>query len=358
MPSYSNEIIECVKIQDALMNLWPNPTRLLSAQEEHPQLAMTLSAQNREGFNVAISNVGGKIRMVEGTYRQRKLKSEVQTNMTHGCDGTGNTATKKHTWEMNIENNIGDEFEFDPEEFVGTCQDDVTYIAETVEISLAAIRDRMAQRLAEDSVAALGKWAANVQNVTADSLIVQAFIDNQTYRPNPSAWIDLDMALKLSGFGLSGIFGDQVLVKAAAAASVGGIASFGINLRDTLEKYGKGVMYDQFVEDALTASGQSSIAQGLGAVQMAFYAKYANPVAVKRDDSSMAYVIQDPVYGYPIDARFHWDCDKLKVKLIVTPQTLTLPDDLFKVGDRMEGVIGLAGITVDNCDVAAPCPTE
>jgi hypothetical protein len=356
--SYVNEIVDCVKIQAALDSLWANPTGLIKATETTPHLAYTLSPQNRAGVDIAISDGRGKIRTVEVVYEQRMLTSEIGENVAHGCSTAGDEADKVETYEMDVTKNINSQTKIDPTELVGTCEEDTNYIARKLNLHLDALRRKLAEKVAQDVVGSLGKWATDVENVTADSLIVQAWINNQTYQPNPSLWSDLDMALMLSQFGETGIFGDQVLVKAARAASVGGVADFGINLRDMLERYGKGVMYDRNVTAALAASGQNSIAQALGAAQVVFWNKYANPALVKGDDSSKAFVINDPVLGIPVDVRLYWDCDVLNVNLHVTHKTITLPTDLFKVGDRMEGVIGLAGITVDNCDVAAPCPTE
>jgi len=356
--SYVNEIIDCVKIQGQLDDLWQNPTALIKATEATPHLAYTLSPQNRAGVDIAISDGRGKIRTVEVIYEQRMLTSEVGENVPHGCSTDGDEADKVHTYEMDVDTNINSQTKIDPSDLVGTCEEDNAYIARKLNLHLDAMRRKLAEKVAEQSVAALGGWATDVENVTADSLIVQAWINNQTYAPNPSLWTDLDAALMLSQFGEAGIFGDQILWKAARAASVGGVADFGINLRDMLERYGKGVMYDRFVTAALTASGQNSIAQALGAAQVVFWNKYANPALVKGDDSSKAFVINDPVLGIPVDVRLFWDCDVLNVNLHITHKLITLPDDLFKVGDRMRGVNGLAGITVDNCATPDPCPTE
>ncbi len=355
--SYVNTVIDCVKIQGMLDDHWASPLPLLKAQEALPHLAYTLSPQNNTA-DIAISDGRGKTRTVEVIYSQRLIESDIQENLTHGCSAQGGNEDKVATYEMDITQNIGSEFQLDTMDLVGVCEDDNAYIARKIEERLAGMRLKMAQRIATDTVAELGKWASNVENVTSDNLIVQAWINNQTYQPNPSLWSDLDMAMLLSQFGEAGIFGDQILLKAARAASVGGTADFGINLRDMLEKYGKGVFYDRFVTAALTAGagGQNSIAQALGAAQVVFWNKYANPALVKGDDSSTATVINDPVFGYPIDLRLYWDCDVLNVKLITTPYLITLPDDMFKVGDRLNGVNGLAGIEVDNCATAEPCP--
>lgn len=357
--SYVNQVIDCVKIQRMLDDHWGAPLPMLKQTEAMPHLALMVSPQNNTA-DIAISDGRGKTRTVEVIYEQRLLETDVQENMTHGCDASGTTEDKVHTYEMDITRNVGDDLVIDPADLVGTCEEDNAYIARKIEQRLAGIRLKMASRIANDTIAELGGWASDVENVTADNLIVQAFIDNQTYRPNPSLWTDMDMALMLSQFGEAGIFGDQILSKAARAASVGGVADFGINLRDMLEKYGKGVFYDRFVTAALTSAGggQNSIAQALGAAQVVFWNKYANPALVKGDDSSKAAVINDPVFGYPIDMRMHWDCDVLNIKLIATPKVIVLPDDIFKVGDRMNGVNGIAGIKVDNCATADPCPTE
>lgn len=355
--SYVNEIIDCVKIQGALNDLWPNPTRILKEEEARPHLAYTLSPQNNTA-DVAISGGRGKTRIVELTYQQRMLESEIQENVAHGCSASGVEADKVKQYEMDITRNIGTETVIDPADLVGTCEEDTAYIARKLELHLAAMRDKMASRIANDVVAELGNWASNVENLNVGgNLVVQAFINNQTYAPNPSLWIDLDEAMMLTNFREAGIFGNQILRRAARAAAVGGVADFGINLREALEQYGKGVFYDRFVTNALTAAagGQASIVQALGAAQVVFWNKYANPALVKNDDSSKAFVINDPVYGYPVDVRLFWDCDVLNVKLIATPKVITLPTDMFKVGDRMEGVNGIAGITVDNCATPEPC---
>lgn len=355
--SYINSIIDCPAIQGMLDDHWKNPTQLIKQEDTLPHLAMMLSPANNTA-DIAISDGKGKIRTVEVIYEQRMLETDIAENMEHGCSAVGDEDDFIETYEMDITRNLGDQLRIDPSDLVGTCEEDNAYIARKVERSLAGIRLAMAKRLATDTVAELGTWASNVENVTADSLIVQAWINNQTYAPNPSLWTDLDAAMMISNFGAGGVFGDQILWKAARAASVGGVADFGIDIRAMLERYGKGVFYDRHVTAALSASGQNAIAQSLGAAQVVFWNKYANPALVKGDDSSKAFVINDPVFGYPIDFRAYWDCDVLNIKLIVTPKVITLPTDLFQVGDRMRGVNGLAGITVDNCATPDPCPTE
>jgi hypothetical protein len=355
--SYINSIVDCPKLQVMLDDAWASPTARLKEAEKHPQLAFTLSPQNRAGADIRISEGRAKVRTVEVVYEQRLIASDVDENLEHGCDATGSEEDKVATYDMNTDLNIGVQMQIDPKELIGSCEETTAYIARKLNLKLAGLRLELANRVASDVVADLGGWASDVENVTADSLIVQAFIDNQTYRPNPSLWTDLDMALMLSQFGESGIFGNQVLVKALRAAAVGGVADFGMNIRETLERYGKGVMYDRAVTTALTASGQDAFAQALGAAQVAFWNKYADP-AYPSSETSRALVIYDPVYEYPIDLRIHWDCDILNVKAIVTHKTITLPTDMFKAGDRMEGVVGLAGITVDNCATPEPCPTE
>jgi hypothetical protein len=356
--SYVNEIIDCVKIQGALNDLWGNPVRQLKEEESRPHLAYTLSAQNNTS-NIAISEGRGKIRTVEVVYDQRPLASEVQENMAHGCVASSTEVDKVKQYEMDITRNIGMEMSFDASEFVGTCEEDLPYIARKVDGKLHAIRDKMAERIAADIIAELGSWASNVENVdVGGNLVLQAFINNQRHQPNPTAWIDLDMAMMITNLREAGVFGNQILTHAFRAAAVGGVANFGINLREALEVYGKGVFYDRFVTDALVAGGggQASFVQQLGAAQVAFWNKYANPLFVEVGTAaSRGYVLNDPIYGFPIDARFHMDCDKVNLKLIVTPKVITLPDDMFKVGDRMAGVNGLAGITVDNCAGPEPC---
>jgi hypothetical protein len=330
---------------------------------DHPLLNYVLGPQNVQAFDLqkTISAGDGKLRSVEVRYKQRKLASEVQRGV-EGCEASTAPCQLTKDYAFNPENYVMD-LELGINALSENPDTNSQMIASEVRLMMDAIKDAMSIDLADDVAANLGGWATDVASVsgtdlTGNILSVNTTLANGTAAriANPVLFEQMTDALRMSRFGMTGVFGGNELAGYVRRAVAGSDSQVGYNLRAMLDAYGVGASYDVDLVNALNAAsiGATNVAVGIGSIAPVGHSIYLNDQAVLNQGDSIATTVYDPVTGMMFEYRMTRPCDVWKIVVRARYQFYFLPTDLYKVGDRLRGVTGVAPINV-TCDDLTPC---
>ena len=343
------------EVKPSIGNLNPN---------DHPLLNFVLGQENVSAFDLqkTVSPADGKLKSVEVRYKQRKLASEVQRGV-EGCDASGEPCQLTKDYTFDGSNNYVMDLNLGVSALETNPDTNAAMIASELRLMMDAIKEAMSADLAASVAANLGGWGTDVASISGTDLTGNIFSVNTTLAngtqariANPVLFEQLTDALRMSRFGSTGIFGGNELAGYVRRAIAGSDSQVGYNLRSMLDAYGLGAVYDVDLVDALTTAGvgATNVAIGLGSIAPVGHSIYLNDQAALNQGDSIATTVYDPVTGMMFEYRMTRPCDDWKIVVRARYNFFFLPTDLYKVGDRLRGVTGVAPINV-TCDDLTPC---
>ncbi len=106
------------------------------------------------------------------------------------------------------------------------------------------------------------------------------------------------------------------------------------------------------VDTAMTAAGQDPLTDSLfihpGSAHFVEYLRY--DTLAFNDGESFGRVFTDPISGERYDMKVNFTCDEnYTLTLSKQADVLTMPTDLYAAGDRLAGVNGIFGMTINEC---------
>lgn len=343
------QLVSCPTIQRELNDYFMTcPVR-----EFMPFWEFANSAVNNRGLRQEVSPGGGKVRTVRLIYTPRQLESSVQSNVTNPtCNVTNFIGDNYTDYTIDTEENEWFGFSMTWQELQYACIENRRYFMERLNDAIDVIDRALASKHTPEVVALAGNWASNVQ-VTNDELVVNT--KNSAALGgfyNPDAVGDIDFALQKSGFcSETMIFaGNDLATYYRNGTAAGCCSNQGINVEGMFNAYGKAVAYDRRIELALGTDGAIAVQAGSLSVltfNAAPWTTGMDPNLVGMGNEVFVQIVS-PRTGIPMDLLVKYDCGKVHVGLAATTKLVSLPNDLYRQGDFMEGVNYIAKIDISN----------
>lgn len=352
MSNVGSTLLECPDVQGELDSAYVTCGHA-TKHRESPFLQFLMSPQNKSGIQSVLVPGRGKIKTVVWRYDQKISVASI--NEVDDCDLVCTT-----------DNRVGDlskTDEIDPclkqrytegisaIELARICRDNPTFIMDRINIAAAALEAAVATKIAEEAIALIGAWASDVAGVTGNTLAVATRLSGGN--PSPRFTSELNLAAMKTGYcAPQAIFGSSLLWQDTDLLNTGCCAASGIQLFETLQRYGKVTMWDSYIVAAMNADDRNALMTQLGAMQIVFAnlgseASFAPIVGAAATNFEVIPMVT-PRYGVPFDLTLSNACGQLSWDLTTSSKLFAAPLDMFPVDDLYEGVNFVNQIQVVN----------
>lgn len=331
------------------------------APENLGTLAYVFSPENVNAAQVtAVTGRPSKVNPVKVIWDQRFTEDEIEEGRG-GCSMTDTICDFSETFNFDTSVAYHKGFAIDALDLAGTCEENSAIVARKVAKLVNLLDINNAKILANVIATQYGAWSADTANgrgvaVSGNILQVNDYIGTSG-DPNPILMQQIRKALqksRIEGGIVSG--GDALDDYFQRSFSRNGAAS-GWDITEMVSRYGFAPIYDRFLADALSSVNATNAAIGRGGVVPLVFNLFAEQFNKMNDSTNIADVVFSPNTGIPYDLVINRSCptEPWSVSLSSSVQFVTMPDDLYKVGDNLQAVKNLALINV-TCEDLNPCP--
>lgn len=341
------QLVDCPNIQRKLSDRFA----LAPVNEFMPFFEFVTSPINNRGLSQEVNPGGGKIRTVTLTYTPRQLESAVAENVANPkCDVSNFVGNNYTNYEIDTNENLQWGFSMTRTDLEAACESNEMYFADRLMDAVDVLDRALATKHTNDVFASIGKWASNVTVNGSNEFEVptelpsSAIIDPQTHAK-------IKFALQKTGYSAQTfIFSGNTLAEYYRATLDGCCSEQGIDVSGIFSRYGTAVAYDRRIEAGFADSNKALAVQA-GALTLLQYTATPWKSGIRPAIEGANYfqtVITSPRTGVNMDLTVSDDCGTVSVSLVATTKLATLPMDMFRQGDFMQGVNYLAKIKVVN----------
>jgi len=350
------ELISCESIQQNLDSAFGFNNM---APEGLQTLGYVMSPENTASAQVqAVTGRPSKTNAVKVIYDQRYLETEIEDGVAE-CVQTERVCDLSEVYNFDTTLSKSKGFTIEAYELAGACEENSALVARKTAKLIDLLDRSIAKKLAAAIAAQYGKWSLDTATgtgvaVTGDILQVQPYLANGN--PNPVIFQQIKRAMEKSRVMGGIVSGGDSLVDFFERSFTRGASDNGWDLQEMLNRYGFAPVYDRYLADELAAVNATNAAIGKGSVIPLVANIFADPFNKMNDSTNIADVVFSPFTGIPYDLMITRPCprDPWSVSLTATVDFVTMPDDLYKVDDNLEGTKGLALIN-STCYDLTPC---
>lgn len=340
----------CPAIQGRMEDLflkgkWP------VSEEKYTHLPFLASRDNMGDIAMQISPGNGHLKTVQAVHSPRLLESLGSTNVdAYRCTASDKIGSNTTTYTLDPTDNLGYGLVIAQADLVTSCMSGQEKIDETIMKLIDWADMRTATKSAIQSVALTGKWSADVpfgddpgERNNSNQLVLNTFVS--AGKINPQAQTDLENALNDSGYDGAYVFGGTAGRTWGQLIAHGCCTQDGIDLASVNREYGFAYGFDKRVASAL-GSQKELLILTLGAHQLIQYTAAMNDFKPGQtfvsalDQTWFQGVVQSPRTGVKYDLTIKYDCGKVYINITATTKVVGLPNNLYVVGDPMNGVNG------------------
>lgn len=346
MSAVSESNVQCEAIQLALETQFQTCNPVLDPM---PFLEAVLATQVASGISQSVSDGMGKVKTVKVTYDQRALESAVTTETAERtCTSTNETYNNYATYEIDpsTHHKYGEMFKVG--DLATVCQDFATFYAKKIAKVIDVLERKVATQTANEVVQWVGKWGSDVTaDNGSDELVVSTLVTESGKVLDYTAMPLIDISLQQTGYCQSPIIvGGSKLYQYGQAVNVGCCSTTGVNVLEMGNQFGKAILYDKRVKNALGSDLKSIVFQP-GALALITYNEF-NETEVIRGSNYAKFKVFSPRTGLPIDIVIKDDCGTISITGYAVAKLVGLPNDMFAVGDEYRGVTMVNKILVTN----------
>lgn len=334
----------CPEIQDRLEAVYldnqfdpqfPRPNEISLVQ-------WLMSEENTTGIRQKVIKGNGKKQRVELLYTPRMTLDEVTTSGERSCNSDGEIGDKAEIYEMDDRfTNVTRSWDLD--ELAEACESDEMKFERDLLHMMSGLDRKLDLVWWSDIPARIGSFAADEDNVVADVKTVATQLSGQ---PNRRFLSDIEFAAMNAGYPVNGqvLFGYNEIWKAMKDLENGCCADGGTDLGSLFRESNVRLFQSSNVVKPSVFGTDNFIQFMPMAVQPLVYNKYVTSpeqgLRHKDDDMEKRSRLMSPFTGMEYDFLLTTDCDSLNptVQLGVDTKLIGLPDDMFDIGDRLEGV--------------------
>jgi hypothetical protein len=346
--SYASTLIACNAVQESLANTWAyNNLRA----DQTTLMQVLLSEINRRDTIQRIVSNNGKRRAVEVIYEQRFLESIVDTGGRIVCGGGSTSGELSKTYDVAPSDGFNIKWSVDMQTLEERCEADQDYIARQILKNMNVLLERAETYVAAQIALNLGFFASDVDagNPAGTSTLKQgtAFNTNGTISYDLSNVVKYEFTANEYNGPIVALGGEDLWKYANALQASTGENDLGVQPEILRQNAGINYGYSRKMASAL---GGKEFFLGMmpGAIQLLSFNEFAgadgNPRVI--DDNALKQgVIMHPELPVMFDYYAEYACSgssrQWNFGLAYNFDTAFLPNDMFQVGDRMEGVNGL-----------------
>lgn len=336
--SQISSLISCPQLQGDLNEYWStcDPTKLrepLVLQQFLYSEANSVGGRANK-LKEAASPGGGKRRDVEYIYSPRILESEVDDNTNRDSCTSSNVIGETSTLVQIGDSYVQHDFLVSPFELRDKCKDNNTYIMEKLQQSIDVVLRKRETKLYNALALMYGNFAVGEPDVAAKIKTVQTI--GADGRFSTDALEEIPTSTRYAGYCTAPIvLGGRIMGKYMKSVSAGCCAIDGINVGELALKYGMGFLESYRADSSFGVNNFMTIQPG--AVQVADWLEYEG--AQVDEGTVKLMTITDPETGVVLDLKINMDCNG-NMSFFVRSyfKAISLPGDLFYVGDRLAGV--------------------
>lgn len=337
----------------AILQACPNMQKFLNAhfsncdngmvKETFPFAEFIASPANNMGLDQVVHPGQGKTRVVDLLYTKRIPEASVLENQANPkCTASQKFGQCSAQYTIDPSENVQVDELIDITDLTEICQNNGEYFMGRLVHLLDAIERKLATTITTQAVALTGKWAADVDGVVADQLVVKTLKDGTTQELDPFTMQKIDRAIRKTGYCAPvGIFGGDLLTDYFEQIQAGCCAQQGIDLSQIMQRYGRAVMYDRRLKTAM-GGDEFNVSLQLGAIALLWYTrntwKQGVPAPILNSGNYVSTVAVTPRLGIPVDVNFKDDCGNIHIVVTGTVKPVSMPDDMFPAGDEYDGV--------------------
>lgn len=346
MSYLSSQYVQCETIQLMLEDEFLTCATPLDPM---PALETIIATQKQSGIKQEVSDGSGKLKNVKVIYEQRLLESAVTSGSgARSCTTTNETFNSYTNYTIDPNVWLSASEKFTTAELATVCTTDVQMmIAKKINKVVDAVERKIATQTANDLVALSGNWGANVTGtVTANELILAQYAVTSTKAIDYTSAITLDTALMQTGYCAPVMFfGGSQFNDYMKFVNHGCCATAGVDVLAIAQEYGKSVMWDRRVKDALGSDAKSI---GFQAGSLALITYNESGQVPNLGANYAKFKISAPRTGLPIDIVMSDNCGTISVIAYANTKLVGLPTDMFAVGDEYRGVTFVNKVKIAN----------
>lgn len=338
MSHINSNLISCPQLQEDLTTQFTtcipqNRRELLGFWE------FLMSPTNRSGMlQNQISPGDGKRRDVELLYTPRILESEVNTNVsTPVCASSNEAGQLSETYNIGCEENVEYNELFDLCNLSDICKDNGMWFAERVQAIMDVLLRRADTEIMDQAVPLVGGFAVGDVNVVGDLKTVQTQKANGDPDTNMVEEIFFT-ALNSRYCSIPYVIGYTEPIHYYNRFLASCCADSGLDLGVMSRNNRSVLLADHRVEDSF--DNNHFLTMAAGALQILTFNKFQGKNMINQIDTEhyKQTILLDPATGTPFDFVYKNDCGTITISLSLTFKLVALPNDLYSVGDRFEGV--------------------
>ena len=325
--------------------------------EALPVLEFLNSPLNTAAIKTNISPGRGKLRQVEVTWNTRRQTSgAVKGADIKNCTASNVYGDNTQTYELSTQDTIQVDELIDSVTLAEHCKDNRDFLVEHIALMLDQLDRAVAEEIATQIAAQIGKWSTEVSGYTEDWSLAGDKLQIATKLTGgdiaPFTLQLIQMAARMSAYPSGAFvgFGGAAMNSYAMQIMAGCCAQYGIDLSAILSQYGFSFSYDPFLATALGGQNENAIMVP-GAVQLlnynlASWNETAGEIVQQGADYSRRIVVSRA--GVPYDVNIKDDCGNLSLVATFTGKIITMPDDIFDAADKFAGVKWLNQVSIVN----------
>jgi hypothetical protein len=356
--SQSTQFVDCNQVQTDLMTAW-NYNNL--GHDGAVGLQFVLSPLNRNGFMQKAMNMKDNgLLEVQVIFDQRFLESAVSDSGVIACEDGGVDGELSETYL--IDPTVGSSLSLNitPAQLRARCKKNPAYLAGRLKKMMDALIERADSKFFASIAANTGNFAYDVDTGLAAG--TNSFVTTSTRNAQdvliPNANNDVTFHYALNGFNSMPFgFGFKEWADYAAYKKAAGLSEIGIDAAKFESIYPFGFAFTHKAA-SLFPSANDAIFVAPGTVQMIDFTEFMDTGGSIDSFNNGGDLIQGtltyPDARYPLnfDYRAEYVCSGTvrhwRISIAFAYKFIYLPEDMYQVGDRKEGVNGINRFRITN----------
>ena len=352
MSNWYTNLVPCPDIQVMLKDSF-EAYNASTLRDETPFFDYVNSNTNRSGVAFQVAPGKDKIKVVDALYEQR---------LTASAAGNRNSNTRVCT-AVTTRGDLTASYTIDPSQMLFVeellAEYSFTYVCENIEniinrkinLLINGLMLKVAQTVTNQALLLLSSnWSsdlgtANWTMVNGAMAAKVPTLQSGGVLVDPLGYAKLTKYLMQSNFGpTSPIFTTGLLYDYFLAMKAGCCSTSGIALDQIMSQHGIAVAYDRLVGASMTGSYVASTDAWVmrpGALQIITYNRNDNGLkeaaGITYGTTYQKQIIYDPRTGFPIDLTLSETCNGVSIILEANPKCVSMPSDMFPIGDHMQG---------------------
>jgi len=350
--------VDCPQIQADLFTAW-NFNNL--GHDGAVGLKFILDPVNRNGFiQDAINFKENGLRGVTVRYDQRFLESEVSDSGVINCADGGVDGETSLDYELDPSNGASISINITPAQLRARCQRNPDYVIHELKKMMDALAEKADTDFLNSLAVNTGNFAEDVDD--GDPAGTTTFVTTSTFNNNgvivPNAYQDVRFQFQNNrfvqvpyGFGTKPWYDYALATEAACCSEIG----LDVNTYSKTRSFGFGFSHKMA---GILGNANDAIFVAPGTVQMIKFNEFQGPDGSIDNFNNGGVIVQD-VLDYPdstlpltFDYRAEYICSGntryWRISMAIAYKFIYLPSDMFKVGDRLEGVNGVNKFRITN----------